>query len=284
MKIKYGIGMKGVLWATPFVTGLCVAIAPSRCYAATFALSEAQVEFNPINHSAFVWETATEANTFAAASPQGKVAAIASATAQGMNTPIGGAAFNQTQSIANGEGYGYFGVAQSAAAILGVFSVEKNQTFAFNFGATLNLFTSIDDPSREDAHAQGKITFQIINTCTGLLLDSFSLFGNLGAKGVGSYGFNTFGSSFSGLMGVSQNFGGNQQKIGVGIDGFYSRFFDENTNIALLEDKENMASVPEPSTVLGSAVFLGLLNLVRKIRGQVLTSEVKNDILKTKTL
>jgi hypothetical protein len=278
MEIKYGIGMKGVLWATPFVTGLCVAIAPSRSYAATFALSEAQVEFNPINHSAFVWETATEANTFAAASPQGKVAAIASATAQGMNTNQGALAFNQTQSIANGEGYGYFGVAQSSAAILGVFSVEKNETFAFNFGASLNLLTSIDDPSREDAHAQGKITFQIINTSTGLLLDSFSLFGNLGAKGVGSNGFNTFGSHFSWMISSSQNLGGYQPNIGVGIEGFYSRFFDENTNITLIEDKENLAAVaavPEPSTVLGSAVFLGLLNLVRKIKGQVLTSDEK---------
>lgn len=289
MKIKYGIGMKGVLWATPFVTGLCVAIAPSRCYAATFALSEAQVEFNPINHSAFVWETATEANTFVA-SQQGKVAAIASANAVAMNTNQQGFAFNETQSIASGEGYNYLGVAQSSAAILGLFSVKQHETFAFNFGATLNLFTSIDDPSREDAHAKGKISFKIINACTGLLLDSFSLFGNLGTIGVGSsgalgsYGFNSFGSHFSGHIGVSQNLGGNQQNIGVGIDGFYSRFFDENTNIALIEDKENIASVPEPSTVLGSAVFLGLLNLVRKIRGQVLTSEEKNDILKTKTL
>jgi hypothetical protein len=280
MEIKYGIGMKGVLWATPFVTGLCVAIAPSSSYAATFALSEAQVEVNPINHSAFVWETATQTNTFVA-SQQGKVAAIASATAVGMNTNVRGAAFNQTQSIASGEGYNYLGVAQSAAAILGVFSVEKNQTFAFNFGVTLNLFTSIDDPSREDAHAKGKISFKIINACTGLLLDSFSLFGNLGTIGVGSsgalgsYGFNTFGSNFSGQIGVSQNFGGHQQNIGVGIEGWYARFFGENTDIALLEDNENIASVPEPSTVLGSAVFLGLLNLVRKIKGKVLTSHAQ---------
>jgi hypothetical protein len=273
MKIKYDVGMTGFLWTTPVVTGLCVAISASSSYAATFALSEAQVEVNPINHSAFVWETATEANTFAAASPQGKVAAIASADAQGMNTPIGGAALNQTQSIARGEGYNYLGVAQSTAAILGVFSVKKNETFAFNFGATLNLFTSIDDPLTEDAHAQGQISFNIINACTGLLLDSFSLFGNLGTQGVGNYGFNTFGSSFSGIMGVSQNFGGNQQNIGIGIDGFYSRFFGENTDIALMEDKESIASVPEPSTVLGSAVFMGLLNLVRKIKGQVLTSD-----------
>jgi|JI9StandDraft_1071089.scaffolds.fasta_scaffold00385_12 hypothetical protein len=279
MKIKYDVGITGFLWTTPVVTGLCVAISASSTYAATFALSEAQVEIAPISHSAFVWETATEANTFAAASPQGKVAAIASANAVAMNTNQQGFAFNETQSIASGEGYNYLGVAQSSAAILGLFSVKQHETFAFNFGATLNLFTSIDDPSREDAHAKGKISFKIINACTGLLLDSFSLFGNLGTIGVGSsgalgsYGFNSFGSHFSGHIGVSQNLGGNQQNIGVGIDGFYSRFFDENTNIALIEDKENIASVPEPSTVLGSAVFMGLLNLVRKIKGQVLTSD-----------
>ncbi len=275
MKIKYDLGITGFLWKTPVVTGLCVAISASSTYAATFALSEAQVEIAPISHSAFLWGTATEANTFAAASPPGKVAAIASASAQGMNTNLGGVAFNQTQSITSGEGYNYLGVAQSSAAILGMFSVGKNETFAFNFGASLNLFTSIDDPLRENAHAQGQINFQIINACTGLLLDSFSLFGNLGTKGVGNYGFNSFGSNFSGMIEVSQNLGGNQQNIGVGIDGFYSRVFDENTNIALMEYKENIASVPEPSTVLGSAVFMGLLNLVRKIKGQVLISEEK---------
>ena len=171
-----------------------------------------------------------------------------------------------------GEGYNYLGVAHSTTAILGKFSVGKNETFAFNFGAKLALFTSIDNPSREDAHAQGQINFKIINTCTGLLLDSFSLFGNLGTQGVGSYGFNTFGSSFSGQMVVSQNIGGNQQNIGVGVEGFYSRIFDENTNIALIEDKDNLASVPEPSTVLGSALFMGLLNVLGKMKRQLLTS------------
>ncbi|MGL4375102.1 MAG: PEP-CTERM sorting domain-containing protein [Microcoleaceae cyanobacterium] len=272
MDIKHGIAIKGFLWTTPVVTGLCVAISASSSYAATFALSEAQVKIDPISHSAFVWETTTEANTFAAASPQSHVAAIASATAQGMNINLGGAAFNQTQSIASGEGYNYLGVAHSTAAIIGTFSVGKNETFAFNFRANLDLFTSIDDPSKEDAYAQGKINFKIINTSTGLLLDSFSLFGNLGTQGVGSYGFNTFGSSFSGQMGVSQNLGGNQQNIGVGIDGFYARIFDDNTSIALIEDKDNLASVPEPSTVLGSALFMGLLNLLRQRKRQFLTS------------
>lgn len=277
MKIKYDVGMTGFLLTTPVVTGLCVAISASSTYAATFALSQAQVEIAPISHSAFVWETATQTNTFVA-SQEGKVAAIASATAVAMNSNQQEFAFNETQSIASGEGYNYLGVAQSSAAILGLFSVKKDETFAFNFGATLDLVTSIDDPSIEDAHAWGKISFNIINACTGLLLDSFSLFGNLGAKGVGSYGLNTFGSSFSGLMEVSQKFGGSQPNFGVGIDGFYSRVFDENTNIALMEDKENIAAVaavPEPSTVLGSAVFMGLLNLVRKTKGQVLTSDEK---------
>ena len=276
MKIKYDVGITGFLWTTPVVTGLCVVISASSTYAATIALSQAQVEIAPISHSAFVWETATEANTFAVASPESHVVAIASATAVGMNTPIGGAAFNQTQSIASGEGYNYFGIAQSASAILGAFSVGKNETFAFNFGAKLDLFTSIDDPLIEDAHAQGQINFKIINVCTGLLLDSFSLFGNLGTKGVGNYGFNTFGSNFSGMMEVSQKIGGNQQNIGVSwSDGFYSRVFDENTNIVVIEDKDNIAAVPEPSTVLGSAVFLGLLNLVRQIKDQLLTSNEK---------
>ena len=90
MDIKHGIPIKGFLWTTPVVTGLCVAISASSTYAATFALSQGQVEIAPISHSAFLWGATTEANTFAAASPEGKVAAIASASAQGMNTNLGG--------------------------------------------------------------------------------------------------------------------------------------------------------------------------------------------------
>ena len=65
--------------------------------------------------------------------------------------------------------------------------------------------------------------------------------------------------------------------------GVYSRTFDSATNLRLVEVKNNIAeaeaeaeAVPEPSTVLGTAIFLGLFVRGRKLNNKL--SQVKSKV------
>ena len=54
--------------------------------------------------------------------------------------------------------------------------------------------------------------------------------------------------------------------------GVYSRTFDSDTNLRLVEVNNNMAeaeAVPEPSTLLGTAIFLGLFVKRRKLNNKL---------------
>ena len=63
--------------------------------------------------------------------------------------------------------------------------------------------------------------------------------------------------------------------------GVYSRTFDSPTNLRLVEVKNNIAeaeaeAVPEPSTLLGTAIFLGLFVRRRKLNNKF--SQVKSKV------
>ncbi|MEP6545697.1 hypothetical protein NDI47_26670 [Microcoleus vaginatus GB1-A2] len=63
--------------------------------------------------------------------------------------------------------------------------------------------------------------------------------------------------------------------------GVYSRTFDSATNLRLVEIKNNIAEaeakpIPEPSTILGTAMFLGLLAKGRKFKNKL--SEFKSQV------
>lgn len=272
MEIKQSINLialKRVFWTTPLLTGLSIGVCVSGVNAATIALSSVEVEVNPINIPAFTWGVDTQAHTWGTVLSQGQVTAMASAGALGINTDQGGLSFNQTDNITTGSGSHYSGIAQSAARILGIFSVFKDQTFTFNFRTVFNLLTWSDHPSKENAYSQSKIDLKLVNITTGLLLDSFSLVGSVGTQGQMSYEFNPFlYSQFSPPI-VLYSFDNNQQNLGVSFEGSYAKIWDENSEIALIEDQQSLAavtSVPEPSTLLGGAIFIGFLRLFRRIK------------------
>jgi hypothetical protein len=63
--------------------------------------------------------------------------------------------------------------------------------------------------------------------------------------------------------------------------GVYSRTFDSATNLRLVEVKNNIAeaeaeAVAEPSTVLGTAIFLGLFVRGRKLNNKL--SQLKSKV------
>ena len=63
----------------------------------------------------------------------------------------------------------------------------------------------------------------------------------------------------------------------LSTSGVYSRTFDSATNLRLVEVKNNIAeaeAVAEPSTLLGTAIFLGLFVRRRKLNNKF--SQVKS--------
>ena len=61
--------------------------------------------------------------------------------------------------------------------------------------------------------------------------------------------------------------------------GVYSRTFDSATNLRLVEVNNNIAeaeAVPEPSTLLGTAIFLGLFVKRQKLNNKL--SQVKSKV------
>jgi hypothetical protein len=58
--------------------------------------------------------------------------------------------------------------------------------------------------------------------------------------------------------------------------GVYSRTFDSATNLRLVEVKNNIAeAVAEPSTVLGTAIFLGLFVRRQKLNNKLSQLKLK---------
>jgi hypothetical protein len=280
VKINHGIGSIAFLFATPLVTGLSVGIAPSS--AAIIAGSAAEVAI--YNFSDRPTETGTSTNTYAQTIAN-KGAVISAANANGffLSNCQQLLAANLSESTVQGDGSKYSGLAESQAAIIGDFSLDTKTTFSFTFQTVLHLFTSVDHPQSERASARGNISFLLIDTVSNILLDSFQLGGGL-------YSFKHPDLSFSysnSFKPTTINFDflaeGNTKESVVYTSGEYSRTFDSATNLRLVEVNNNIAeaeaepeAVPEASTILGSAIFLGFLVKGKKLQNKL--SEIKSKV------
>lgn len=276
MKINHGIGSIAVLFATPLVTGLSVGIAPSS--AAIITGSAAEVAIYNFSHRPT--ETGTSTNTYAQTiANKGAVISAANANAVFLSNCQQLLAANLSESTVKGEGSKYSGLAQSQAAILGDFDLDPKETFSFTFQTVLHLFTSVDHPKSERASAQGNLSFSLIDTVSNILLDSFQLGGGL-------YSFKhpdlslSYSNSFNPTT-IDFDFlaQGNTKQSVLYTFGEYSRTFDNATNLRLVEVLNNIAeaeAVPEPSTILGSAIFLDFLAKARKLQNKL--SEIKSKV------
>jgi hypothetical protein len=276
MKINHGIGSIAVLFATPLVTGLSVGIAPSS--AAIIAGSAAEVAI--YNFSDRPTETGTSTNTYAQTiANKGAVISAANANAVFLSNCQQVLAANLSESTVQGDGSKYSGLAQSQAAILGDFDLDPQETFSFTFQTVLHLFTSVDHPKSERASAQGNLSFLLIDTVSNILLDSFQLGGGL-------YSFKhpdlslSYSNSFKPTT-INFDFlaQGSETRMSFYASGEYSRTFDNATNLRLVEVLNNIAeaeAVPEPSTILGTAMFLGFLVKGKKLKNKL--SEIKSKV------
>lgn len=284
MKINHSIGSIAFLLATPLVTALSIGIAPSN--AAIIAGSAAEVSIDNFSHRPNETATSTNTNTQTIAN-KGAVISEAKADAVFLSNCQQLLAANLSQAKVQGDGSNYLGLAESQASILGDFSIDAKETFSFTFQTVLHLLTSVDNPQSERASAKGNISFSLIDTISNILLDSFQINGSLD-----SFKFPNLSLSYSNSFNPTNiNFDfltqGSTNTIKFDTSGVYSRTFNSATNLRLVEVKNNIAvakselvseaeAVPEPTTVLGTVMFLGFLAKRRKHQNNL--SEVKSKL------
>lgn len=270
MKIQQNMGSIALLLVAPLATGLSAGIAPSN--AATLANSAAEVTIDNFSHRP--WDTGTLSVTNTdTVSFDGFAIAEANANAVFIANCQQLLAQNLSESIVSGGGDRYAGVAQSQASVIGNFDIGVQETFSFAFQAVLHSLISVDRPESERASTSGQISFWLIDTVTSILLDSFELVSGLhSANGIL---LNVSGTD--GFYPQTINFGflseGSATQSVLYASGVYARTFNSPTQLRLVEVKNNIAEVaaepvPEPSTIFGSLMFLGLLFKSRKLKHQ----------------
>ncbi|MEH2259981.1 PEP-CTERM sorting domain-containing protein [Nostoc sp.] len=269
--------------ATPAIATSILATLPSQ--AATLAYSESK--FNINNFSSNPSDVGTLIDTVTKAIStrgRGQVTADAKAEAK-FNIDANNPASNSSFSQAEGHGDVYTGSAESLAAIIGYnFIVDKE--FSFDFSGLFNLETSIDDALTERANASGEFLYELYDSDSGSLLDSFKISGNLSTIGNNdAFVFEpssniTLDSSSS----INKSFGGTQEYALTSFKGKYSRTFDKSTRLLLIESKSNQVSVytvPEPSTILGSlfsCTMFGAVSIRKRKRASSAALLVNKDL------
>jgi hypothetical protein len=272
---KFAQGL--LLLITP-IAPLTLSISTSPSLAATLGTSEATVRINNFSQNPLDVLTLTDTFTDKLVT-NGQVNDDVNAEAAFLtDSPV--SANNLSYSSVNGNGSEYFGSAETIAAVSGYdFLVNKGETFSFNFDASLNLATSIDNPQFETANASGSITLKVYDTTNRdnwINLDSFTLDGNLTTSGNNDY-LNYHTSQNISLnpsaTTVDTNFGGDRESANATIQGIFSRSFDSLTYLTLVEVKNNQASVsvPEPSSFLG--LLFGIIGVGYRIKSKVSSSK-----------
>lgn len=256
-----------LLVITPLLASSMLVTSPSQ--AATFASSEGQFEFSGFSQSPSRVLTNAESNTFTLG--QGG-SAIANAQTYALFEKLPAQAFNFSSSVASGENKGYLGEVQSQTSVVGIFDVKANSDFSFDFAGNLNLLTSIDNPSLENARASGDITFALLDTANNNnILEFFSLSGNLITKGDEDFiGYEKSDNVILKNLVPVSSFDERQESVTASVEGFVKRSFASQTNLALIKVKKNKVTVktPEPSTSLAFLLSSGVLGLALKRKRQ----------------
>jgi hypothetical protein len=260
---------KLLMVAVPVAATSVLVTLPSE--AATLASSRSTTFIGGFNPLTFDLSTVTDTDTLTIATGSGEV--TASANADAVLLPFLG--FNTSDSSANGTGFNYLGVANSEAAVIGVFDVEE--VFSFSFLSTFSLFTSIDNPFLESANAFAGIGFGIFNNDTGDLLDSFGLFGELSSFGGNTVPTIQRNSNLNVLIEQSSlTATGNQLRASALFAGQYSRTFADPTSLRLVAFQENLAevqAVPTPGVLPGLLFNFVLLPLMQRRRKKIEQNE-----------
>ena len=256
-----------VLGSVPVLVALTA--TPSPSIAATFASSSGTAFLYEFSHAPSNVETFADAETFTFANG-GSVDAFAESDAS-FDTEFFPLAYNSSVAEAKGNGKQYFGRAYSEAEVIGYeFLIEAGSTFSFDFLSFLDLETSADDPSIEMATAGGNISFFLFDDSAENIIDYFAVTGSLETAGNGDFLEVEKSSNFTVADPTEfQYFGGNQEFLLALYEGQFSREFEEDTSLTLVEVKTNyaMVKVPEPSSFVAFFIF-GVTGVALKKRKQ----------------
>lgn len=259
-----------------FITTSVLTAIPTN--AATLAFSEAEIKLNNFSNSGTI-ELVNQAN-ISGETNGGIFGAQNNASNNSTASPL--EVKSSAFSLAFGENRDYEGTAEAQARVLGNFDIDAGQLFSFDFSATLNLETEIDDPLSEQANARSDISFYLFDAVNipqvnlqdyfkYQPLDYFTLNANV----------NTFGQDFlnsqrsSGVSFTNENkqtiFGTNQETASAIIQGKLQRSFTNKTNITLvaLRQTKSQVKVPEHS------MLVPLIFLVATIAVGVLPNKAK---------
>ncbi|NES02078.1 MAG: hypothetical protein F6K22_04060 [Okeania sp. SIO2F4] len=256
----------------PILIGTVLVSSPSL--AASFASSESKVTIDNFSKNPYeVVEVESTAESFSING--GETNASALAEANFVSVPAN--AYNLSKSVVEGTGNSFFALAESASAVLGIFSILPGETFSFDFEVEFDLKTSIDSLN-ESANAGGDVSFFILGSIgedTPILLDSFTVSGNLETAGDNDFfdfPQNIDGNNFTIIDDVDFSFGSLEEYVSASFDGSYQITFDSNQiiNILLLEVKANYAQVsaPEPSTTIAFLLF-GALGVCTRFKSRI---------------
>lgn len=267
-----------LLLATPVMASSMVGVSPSQ--AATFGSSQATFNLENFNRNPLGIRTITDTVTNAI-STDGQVNANANANANFEVDPNPALTFasNSSTSNAQGQDRSYVGEGQSFAAVIGYdFLVQPGETLSFDFNGLLDLKTSIDNPTAENATANGLLKFELYDSESNSLLDSFTIVGNLATPGNDDALELKQSSSITldpGQTSYNTSFGSTQEIAQADVKGKYSRTFDKSTSLTLVETKMNQVrvQVPEPSTVLSLLFGCGIVAMTRKRKRETAISD-----------
>jgi hypothetical protein len=270
MKQPLHFSKQFLLFLTPLLASSVVAASPSQ--AATFAISQGQLIFTNLSQRPL--GTSTDTNTNAVAIFQGgNVGASADAQAYFKVTPP--EAFNSSLSLAKGIDNDYLGFAESQAKLIGNFFVGAGKSFSFDFTTFLDLKTAINDPSKEDARANGSIFWALLDTNNNKILDFFNLTGNLITEGDDDLlEINNSENVTISNQETKSNVGGKEEFATVIVQGSLQQTFTNTTNVSLVEVSSNQVAVkaPEPSASVALLVYSGVIGIALKRNRKVSTS------------
>ena len=269
------------LIVSPLVASLSLNLSPTL--AATFSFSEAGAFTTNFSHEPQSTFTSADTSTLVI-SDNGSVIAIAFATAIFTLNPA--SSENYSLSSASGFGGNYIGLSESISTIAGFnFFVNDQETFAFDFGAFLNLETYVDKPP-EQAIASSNISFLLFDSTNQnqwSVLDYFQLSGSLASSGNTDYLAIESSDAFkySPDPALSMPFADKHKLASAQVMGKYSRSFGTAKYLSLVEFKNTQArvAVPVPSSLLGGVCF-GLFFVYKVVtRKKIVVDSTKSSLI-----
>lgn len=194
------------------------------------------------------------------------------------------------QSQAMGEGNNYFGLSPLSSQAVGDFSIAANESFRFDFQASLNVENTVTLPDTGSVQTLAGASFFLVDTDTEEILDFFRVVGEVKTNLLGGENLDNEdvlfreGSpnvSFSQAV-LDDSFGGLEESAQATVTGSFNRVFETDTDFTLFVNSVNRSCVqapitstpceqkiPEPSTVGALACFfvgLGVIRFPRRIR------------------